>query len=121
MQTSSAKAECLCGNGLTGAQRKFCSKSCKNYFNGKKRYDEVRAKVDAIKLESGCVKCGYKDNPVALDFNHTNPLEKSFNINNNYNMTWEKVEQEIAKCEVLCANCHRIHTFTHGHNTLRRT
>ena len=68
------------------------------------------ARLQEIKLESGCVDCGYKENPTALEFDHVRG-EKTFTISKNPSLAWERIEEEIAKCEVRCANCHRIRTF----------
>ena len=47
-----------------------------------------------------------------FEFDHINPNEKSFNISrgmtNGYK--WEMILQEINKCRILCANCHKKHT-----------
>lgn len=68
--------------------------------------------VDAYKLNSGCIVCGYNKNPVALDFDHRVQSEKSFDIGSRLaNIREETLMNEISKCDVLCANCHRIKSF----------
>jgi hypothetical protein len=62
-----------------------------------------RDRLSAIKLDRGCELCGYRASPVALQFHHLR--DKEFGIAGRY-MSWEKVEAEISKCSVLCANCH---------------
>jgi hypothetical protein len=55
-----------------------------------------------------CRDCGETD-PVVLEFDHLR--DKRFTIGGQlayYN--WERVLEEIAKCEVVCANCHRRRT-----------
>jgi hypothetical protein len=55
-----------------------------------------------------CVDCGETD-PVVLEFDHLR--EKSFNIGKAlHDRNWQSVLDEIAKCEVVCANCHRRRT-----------
>jgi hypothetical protein len=44
-----------------------------------------------------------------MDFDHVRG-EKLFGIAVNMNISWERLEAEIAKCEIVCANCHRIRT-----------
>lgn len=78
-----------------------------------------RAKLDEIKLAQGCRECGYNAHPAALDFNHLDRGTKLFNIGQRKNASWDSLEAEIAKCEVLCANCHRIHSFENKHNAPR--
>ncbi len=68
--------------------------------------------VDAYKLNSGCIVCGYNKSPVALDFDHRVQSEKSFDIGSRLaNIKEETLMNEISKCDVLCANCHRIKSF----------
>lgn len=59
-----------------------------------------------------CVKCGYSDIR-ALDFDHINKEDKKENIKVLMNGTVSivKLQSEIDKCQVLCANCHRIKTM----------
>lgn len=74
------------------------------------RHKSVKAIINTIKTTKGCVDCGYNANPVALDFDHV-VGEKSFNIARSVrSMKLERLLSEIAKCEVRCANCHRIKT-----------
>ena len=61
-----------------------------------------------IKMESGCVECGYKKHPAALDFHHRDPATKLFSLGSKvHSYGKERIIEEIEKCDVLCANCHR--------------
>jgi len=58
-----------------------------------------------------CVDCD-ETNIIMLDFDHTSN-DKSFDVSFMIpDHSWEKVLEEIAKCEVVCANCHRLRTAT---------
>lgn len=61
-----------------------------------------------------CVDCGCSDIRV-LDFDHVRDTKKK-NIATllAQNASWPMLEKEIAKCEVRCANCHRIKTIERG-------
>jgi len=66
------------------------------------------------KLSRGCTDCGYKDHYAALELDHLPEFEKGFEISQ---AVWklsiysdEEFLAEFAKCEVVCANCHRIRT-----------
>lgn len=74
-----------------------------------KRKLEQRLRIDAIKLVAGCADCGYRDNPAALEFDHVENNKES-NVSRLLGATWIRVQAEIDKCEVVCANCHRIRT-----------
>jgi hypothetical protein len=60
-----------------------------------------------------CVDCGQTDIR-CLEFDHVRG-EKSEEISRMLqNLPWSVIEAEIAKCEVRCANCHRIKTLERG-------
>lgn len=64
--------------------------------------------IDSLK-DVPCVDCGNRYDPCVMDFDHVEE-DKSFNVSSGKNMSWEKLKQEIDKCEVVCSNCHRIRT-----------
>lgn len=71
-----------------------------------------RKKIDAITKYGGkCVLCGYNKCPAALDFHHLfdKKFQPSYII---LRWAWERVKEELDKCVLVCANCHReIHYF----------
>ena len=71
--------------------------------------------IDAIKMEHGCVDCGYDAHPAALHFDHVDPSTKLFGIAKGLTRSWSAILAEIAKCEVRCANCHAIRGVQEGH------
>lgn len=72
---------------------------------------EIKKKyVDEYKLEHGCSDCGYNAHPAALDFDHLPGTVKVRDIKSGQQLGWQALLDEIAKCEVVCANCHRIRT-----------
>ena len=63
-----------------------------------------------------CVDCGETD-PIVLEFDHLR--DKRFEISEAlHGRTWQSILDEIEKCEVVCANCHRRRT-AHRRGTLR--
>lgn len=56
-----------------------------------------------------CVDCGIQYHPVCMDFDHVRG-EKAFNLGAGMSdgLGIEKLRAEIAKCDVRCANCHRL-------------
>lgn len=58
-----------------------------------------------------CVDCGESD-IVVLEFDHIDPLTKIKDVSYLARtlFLWDKIEEEINKCEVRCANCHRRKT-----------
>lgn len=94
-------------NGLD--YRRWVCNKC--YIN--KKQIEKRRKVDWLdeyKKTQKCAKCGVEDYRV-LEFDHIEG-NKDFNLaNGKWNYGVEKLKEEIAKCQVLCVNCHRIKTL----------
>ncbi len=66
-----------------------------------------RAIIDEIKLAAGCKMCGYNKCAAALEFDHRDPLTKSFAVGAGILKSMKRLLDEIKKCDVLCANCHR--------------
>ena len=87
-------------------KKKQIERAAKNYKKYRKEYVKF---VNTYKAEHGCKHCGLKDSR-CLVFHHRNPDEKEFNIAEGTRrlINKEKLFKEIKKCDVLCANCHRI-------------
>lgn len=86
-----------------------------------RKYRARRRKlVDAIKTQSGCVDCGYNNlkYPGTLEFDHVRG-EKKFSIGEAATLAvpLERIMEEIEKCEVVCAICHRIRTIDRNQDT----
>ena len=71
---------------------------------------EAKRFVNSYKLRYGCSRCGSNGNPAALDFHHIVPSSKLYNVSEMVarGMPLENIWDEMRKCIVLCANCHRI-------------
>ena len=54
-----------------------------------------------------CQCCGYNKTNSALEFHHLDPSQKDFSISTNSNRSWKSVRNELQKCVLVCANCHR--------------
>lgn len=104
--------------GKRHAQCKTCHKkyTVNHYINNKDKYlayankynpiyyARGRKLVDEYKLKRGCVYCGMKE-LCCLDFHHKG--DKKFNIASSLFLSVEALKKEIAKCQVVCSNCHR--------------
>lgn len=94
----------------------FCSKECRNkHFNsyayGKKDFwDQKRKIVD--QLGGKCKSCGVNDIRV-LEINHIdrNKKKRPKNLNYTNNGRLKEWKDNMNNIELLCANCHRIHTY----------
>jgi len=72
------------------------------------RRERARKWIQTQPQRVACVRCG-EAHPACLDFHHTDPNEKEFQIGQGMLSERAKssIVREIAKCDVLCANCHR--------------
>ncbi len=96
------------------AQKKWASSGGRAVLNAARRtrYAEHRKLLDDIKLERGCVDCGYNRCSSALDFDHRNPSTKKFTVCKKLAQVSDStLLEEVAKCDVRCANCHREKTY----------
>lgn len=77
------------------------------------KFANIRAHIETVKAVP-CMDCNIQYPPYCMDFDHRPGEEKSFNISTymRANKSLEQVIQEIAKCDLVCANCHRIRTFS---------
>lgn len=70
---------------------------------------------EAIKLlkDVPCMDCGKKYPSYVMDFDHRDPDTKEFGISTGRSgRGLKRVLEEIAKCDIVCANCHRIRTHS---------
>jgi hypothetical protein len=66
--------------------------------------------ANKIKLERGCADCGYNTDSDALDFDHLRDKVERISRMLQTSRSIASLDAEIAKCDVVCANCHRIRT-----------
>lgn len=113
--------------GKRHAHCKECQREYKrkHYESDKERYKSralisnrlIKARnrdfIFEIKCRSECVDCG-NDDPHVLDFDHLNDKVKAISRLVSDQSSIEVLEQELLKCEVVCANCHRIRTAKRG-------
>lgn len=76
----------------------------------------MRKWVNDWKEEMGCSECGFKGHHFQLDLDHVDPETKRNKGTGNHRAfepSWsqERIEEELKKCVILCANCHRLKTF----------
>lgn len=72
-----------------------------------------KAYIARHKVERGCSECGYDDSFQALDAHHIEPDEKSAALSKMSRARISEIDEELSKCEILCANCHRQKSFSY--------
>ena len=103
-------------------KRKYQQKYFREYYANPARKAQVKKNVRNrkrslrewyldLKRESSCIVCGMsgEHNPWAMEFHHRDPEDKtdlvSALVSSGYSK--KRIQQEIEKCDVVCANCHR--------------
>lgn len=82
----------------------------KDYYRDRNKATQAKLRqwFRDFKTTLACKNCGEND-PACLDFHHRDPTEKEITVASAVQYSKAKVLREIAKCDVLCANCHRKH------------
>lgn len=94
---------------LSGYQRWYYKNREKEIQKKEDRREMLRAWLHEFKRENcECQRCG-ADHPACLDFHHVDSAEKELRVSQmiSYGYGKDSLREEIADCEVLCANCHR--------------
>lgn len=80
----------------------------------RERVEQIGVYLNKIKRSQGCAVCQERE-PVCLDFHHLDPSLKVAEVSRfqNERKTWAGLDEEIAKCILLCANCHRKYHAGH--------
>lgn len=79
------------------------------YTNNEARKRKIRDAIDQEKLNSGCKDCGWAEHAVGLDFDHVHPGKKK-TVAQAIGLSKKTRNEELARSEVVCANCHRVRT-----------
>lgn len=81
----------------------WCKSCTQQYINS--RAEENQKYVWEL-LENSCCAICKISNPLVLEFDHLDPKIKSFDIKRLTRKSKNKIIEEIAKCQILCRNCH---------------
>ncbi len=74
----------------------------------RKRREWFRAILRRYKVLKGCADCGYNAHHAALEFDHLPGYAKKCNIITLLDSGRKAMKAELAKCEVVCSNCHSM-------------
>jgi len=109
-------------DGYQGACRACCNANSKAHYAKNKEREKARCKknrgiariaarayVREILITNGCVDCGERD-LVVLDFDHMGNKKCSIARMLSDGSKINRIADEIEKCEIRCANCHRRKT-----------
>lgn len=109
----------LKSKGIRHSSCKECQRvAVKNHYNANKeqyllRRDESTERkkdyVRSLKENATCKDCGNKYPHYILQFDHVET--KTENVSVLVSNSWNKLLAEIAKCDIVCANCHAARTY----------
>lgn len=91
-----------------------------NVEGHRRKKTERHIAVDQLK-NVPCADCGKSFPSYVMDYDHRDPTTKEKEISFLLNKTtcpWQRILDEIAKCDVVCACCHRLRTWKPGKNPL---
>ena len=103
----------LQNRGRIRAEHKERYDTCGGKEYSRNRARAQRAWLRTLKEGKPCEDCGLTFPHFVLDWHHRNPLDKEFEIaNGGLSKGRQTILSEIAKCSLLCANCHRVREYS---------
>ena len=111
-------------DGLQGRCKKCVAKYFRRHYKSHRQYyldktkrrrpvyrAQVVAYVMAVKAVNPCKDCGNQYPYYVMDFDHVSGVKVGNVAQMKSSATLSKVKREIAKCDLVCANCHRARTY----------
>lgn len=94
------------------AKRRYYEKNKAKYIaQAELRRQKLRDLIRDLKRDRPCADCQRTFHPVCMDFDHRPGETKCFTIAEYAKMvSWARILEEVKKCDLVCANCHRIRT-----------
>lgn len=99
-------------SGAKDGLNSWC-KTCANAIKSSKDCTawRIRTKEKLVQhFGNKCVDCFFVGPPFMFDFDHRDPSLKSFGIADSLTANYAKLLAEAEKCDLVCANCHRMRT-----------
>jgi hypothetical protein len=66
--------------------------------------------INSLK-DKPCADCGGNFPPYVMHFDHRDPSKKFLSVSQMRCHAYKMIKEEIAKCDLICANCHAIRTY----------
>jgi predicted transcriptional regulator len=98
-------------NNKESKRRHYESNKATILLRNKGVVKHCRSLLNTIK-EAPCMDCGGKYPPYVMDFDHRDPSQKMGEVTRLVSSGEKRVLEEVAKCDVVCANCHRERTHS---------
>lgn len=91
-------------------RRYYLANKEKVAFRNKQNKARNRAYIKSVKESSPCQDCGNFYPSYVMDFDHLEDKLDNVSTLANSTISLERLQTEVAKCDLVCANCHRIRT-----------
>ncbi len=85
-------------------------KNKEQYFGRNRKAKESKQDYIRQAKNKPCMDCNESYPHYVMDFDHRDPDKKLWTIATMNTRTWKQIKEEIAKCDVVCSNCHRERT-----------
>ena len=72
-----------------------------------------------LKTKTPCIDCGINYPYYVMDFDHVRGTKHANVMELIPTLSKKKIDEEIAKCEIVCSNCHRIRTHMRKMNKIK--
>ncbi len=100
-------------------RQSYCRPCIRAYQRGRPRVLAAKRLVRGLKTNKTCADCRLEWPHYVLDFDHLPGFKKLANINVlvKRGASEEVILAEVAKCDLICSNCHRIRTHWRKHGS----
>lgn len=84
----------------------------------REQYDRDVEWVRQLKVELGCMDCGYNTHHAGLEFDHREGrlTGQEYSVSRIMGRGRKRIQEEIDKCDVVCGTCHNIRTWERKNN-----
>lgn len=112
------KVKSLWGRSYNRPPRKYVQGSSPNETHKlwvKKHRDKMEQWIRDLKETVACDDCGRNFPHFVMDFDHVRGVKIDGIASFRRRMMWKALRDEIKKCDIVCANCHRVRTHPRPH------
>jgi len=115
-----SKCDVVCANchrmrtraAFAASARRTLGRGSSTYLDRKRaRWQDQARLLDRLR-DLPCADCGRRFSPCAMDFDHRDPGLKRYGVTRMIGRAGTaRILAEVAKCDIVCANCHRSRTL----------
>lgn len=93
------------------SKRHYAANKSQYYERNRTKRLAIAAWLASYKTGKPCMDCKVTYPPYVYDFDHRDPSTKRELVSRSSSIrSWKRIKEEIEKCDLVCANCHRIRT-----------